>query len=101
MPRDAIPRVSDPLREHSERLPAFAQRLRAFPQALRAHGLLLPGSPETKKGSPEGLPFSNIYRDNQTATAFPRGARLILPAFRQRVHTLIFWIFPSSSMRAT
>ena len=37
----------------------------------------------------------------QAATPFPRGARLILPAFTRRVLTLIFWIFPPSSMRAT
>src|SRR4051812_41324996 len=54
-----------------------------------------------KKGARKGSLVRRTMNADQTAAAFPRGARLILPAFRQRVQTLIFWIFPSSSMRAT
>src|SRR5512142_239632 len=53
--------------------------------------------PESSPQLPRGL---HGWRRHATA-ACPRGARLILPAFRQRVHTFTFSIFPSTTVRTT
>src|SRR5207244_3774551 len=55
--------------------------------------------PREKKGAPKDS--RSVVGRSDHATRFPLGARLILPAFRQRVHTLTFWIRPSSSIRTT
>ena len=57
-----------------------------------------------EKGEPEAPLVHSFARPGRVgqATAAPRGARLILPAFKQPVHTLTLMIFPSGpKIRAT
>ena len=56
-----------------------------------------------KKGSPKAPPIRARSRVERgiTPPPVPRGARLILPAFRQRVQTLTFSILPSTRVRTT
>src|SRR5689334_15857793 len=57
---------------------------------------------DRKKGSPKA-PLKGWHHAERSrhATAVPRGARLTLPAFRQRVQTFTFSIFPSTTVRTT
>src|SRR5689334_20281548 len=68
--------------------------------AVGIEGLLSDGR---KKGSFESSPLLRAANGmSNHAAATPRGARLILPAARQRVQTFTFTVLPfSSSTRAT
>src|SRR6185503_9334060 len=54
-----------------------------------------------KKGSQYRATSALSRNSHRYATTAPRGARWIFPACRQRVHTLILVIFPSTTTRAT
>ena len=58
---------------------------------------------ETKRGARKlpSLHARCTVRTSRHATACPRGARLTLPAFRQRVQTFTFSILPSITVRTT